>query len=86
MKEKTSKFELVLQVRDAQGNVTGRTKSFVADDGPNLEKHFINNTVSGAKKKKKAIAPAKTTKEIEYGLKETETHIEKIRKARRLED
>jgi len=45
---KSAKFELVLQVRDNVGKVTGRTKSFLTDDPAELDKWYQRN--SGTKK------------------------------------
>lgn len=79
------RFELVIQVRDSQGNPTGKTKSFYTDKADELELFFNRNAGKGRKKKKKAEA-AVSEKEIKDGLKEVESHIEKIRKKKQLED
>ncbi len=82
---KESQFELVIQVRDSQGNPTGKTKSFVTNNPAELELFYNRNSGKVKKKKKKADA-ATTEKEIKDGLKEVESHVEKIRKKRKLED
>lgn len=82
---KGSSFELVIQVRDSQGNPTGKTKTFVTDKAEELEL-FYNRNSGKFKKKKKKVEAATTEKEIKEGLKEVESHIEKIRKKRKLED
>lgn len=78
-------FELVIQVRDAQGNPTGKTKSFVTNRAEELESYYNRNS-GRLKKKKKKVEPAATDKEITEGLKEVENHIQKIRKKNKLED
>ncbi len=70
------RFELVMQVRDNQGRLTGRTKSIQSDNAADLETFFIRNTVA-KKKKKKAGAAAKTTSEINQAIKEIEKHTVK---------
>ena len=53
---KVPKFELVLQVRDHNGNPTGKTKSFVTDQAEELERYYErNNGTKKVKKKKKVI-------------------------------
>ena len=78
-------FELVIQVRDAQGNPTGKTKSFLTNKAEELESYYNRNS-GRLKKKKKKIEAATTDKQITEGLKEVENHIQKIRKQKQLED
>jgi hypothetical protein len=80
-----NKFELVVQIRDNNGEATGKTKAFVADNGGELELQWNRNGGRLKKKRKKSQA-AQTEADIQIALKETESHIEKIRKARKLED
>lgn len=68
------RFELVMQVRDNQGRLTGRTKSIQSDNAADLETFYIRNSV--VKKKKKKTGPAaKTTVEINQALKNVDKHI-----------
>lgn len=78
-------FELVIQVRDAQGNPTGKTKSFLTNKAEELESYYNRNS-GRLKKKKKKVEAATSEKQITEGLKEIAQHIEKIRKQRKLED
>jgi Tfp pilus assembly protein PilE len=78
-------FELVIQVRDAQGNPTGKTKAFLTNKADELETYYNRNSGRLKKKKKKAEA-ATTDKQVTEGLKEVENHIQKIRKQKKLED
>ncbi len=78
-------FELVIQVRDAQGNPTGKTKSFLTNKADELETYYNRNS-GRLKKKKKKVEAATTDKQITEGLKEISHHIEKIRKQKQLED
>jgi hypothetical protein len=80
-----NRFELVVQVRDNQGVPTGKKKQFVADSGDQLELHWNRNGGKVKKKHRKSSA-AQSEHDIKEALKETETHIQKIRKARKLED
>ena len=78
-------FELVIQVRDAQGNPTGKTKSFLTNKAEELETYYNRNS-GRLKKKKKKVEAATSEKQITEGLKEVENHIQKIRKQKQLED
>jgi len=78
-------FELVLQVRNKQGEITGKTKSFSTDNSSDLERFFVRNS-SVVKKNKKNIKVAQTKDEINQALKEVTKHTEKIRKQKGLED
>jgi hypothetical protein len=51
--QQSKAFELVIQVRDNKGNATGRTKSFYADNGNELEELWIKN--NGVTKKRKRL-------------------------------
>lgn len=68
------RFELVMQVRDNQGKLTGRTKSIQTDNAADLETFFIRNSVV-KKKKKKPGAAAKTSAEINQALQAIEKHV-----------
>lgn len=58
------KFELVLQIRDNNGNPTGKTKSFITDNAEELDKYWQRN--NGVKKgKKKKYIKASTEKQPE---------------------
>lgn len=83
-KKEKPRFELVILLKDSEGIPTGRRKSFVAEDGATLAKHWSTN--NGLKKKKKKAKAAKTEKEIAEGLQEMVGYVEKIRKNKRLED
>ena len=83
--KKSNRFELVVQVRDNEGMPTGKRKEFIANSGDELELYW-NRNGGKVKKKRKKTAAAQTEYQIKEALKETETHIQKIRKARKLED
>lgn len=82
---KSNRFELVVQVRDGEGSPTGRTKHFVTDNPEELEVLWNRNSSKVNKKKKKVAAAAKEY-QVAEALKEANAHIEKIRKARKLEE
>lgn len=77
-------FELVILVRDRNGNPTGKKKYFGTNSPEELETIWIRNSMK--KKKKKKGGAAKTEKEIKVAIQEASAHIEKIRKSRKLED
>lgn len=52
-KHKSPKFELVIQLRDHNGNLTGKTKSFCTDDAAELERFWERNNGVGKEKKEK---------------------------------
>jgi hypothetical protein len=81
-----SKFELVVHQRDNKGNSTGKTKSFTTDSAEELELLWNRNSGKSRKKRHKKTEAAQGEKEIKEALKETQTHFEKIRKARKLEE
>ena len=78
-------FELVLQVRDRDGNATGQTKSYITDDEVALHRFWLRNSNVGKKKRKKTGA-AKTNAEVKDALKEVESYTKIIRRKRKLED
>lgn len=84
-KKEKPRFELVILLKDSEGIPTGKRKSFTAEDGPTLARHWSTNN-GLVKKKKKKIKAAKTEKEITEGLEEMVSYVEKIRKNKRLED
>lgn len=59
------KFELVLQIRDHNGNPTGKTKSFVCDSAEELDKYYERNNGSKKKKKKKIVVKEEAKKSEE---------------------
>lgn len=85
-KKHSPQFELVVQIRDNKGFATGKTKSFVTEQPNELE--TIWNRYSGKikKRRKKKVDAAKSNEDIKTALKETESHIQKIRKKKKLED
>lgn len=51
MNKDNPKFELVVQIRDNKGNLTGKTRSFTTDNPNELEQLWIkNNTQSNRDK------------------------------------
>ncbi len=78
------RFELVVQVRDNKGVSVGRTKSYVTDKASELE--TLWNRYGYKPPRKKKAAAATTEKEIKIAFKEVESHTEKIRKNKQLED
>lgn len=86
--KQSNEFELVIQVRDNNGNATGRKKSFVTNDAAELEllwnKHSYKKPRQKSKKKPAAKA-AFTDSEISHALEEVESHVQQIRKERRLD-
>jgi hypothetical protein len=84
--KQSNRFELVVQIRDNNGLPTGKVKNFVAENPQELELLWNRNSGKIKKKRKKPTPAAKTVREIEEGLKETETLVQKIRHARKLED
>ena len=85
-KQQKNRFELVVQMRDNNGNSLGKTKTFVTDSPSELELLWNRNSGKVKKKKRQKTEAAQTEADIKIALKETENHIEKIRKARKLED
>jgi len=80
-------FELVVQVKDIEGNPTGDTKSFVTNEASKLHQFWLRNSGKPKKKKKnKDIGPASNTRQIEEGLKEVENYVKIVRSNRKLED
>lgn len=53
-KEERPTFELVLQVRDANGQPTGKTKVFSTNDPSDLEGFFVRNSSVPTERKKKS--------------------------------
>lgn len=46
-------FELVMQIRDSQGNPTGKFKTFETDDASKLSEFWLRNKGKPKRKKKK---------------------------------
>ncbi len=60
------KFELVLQIRDHNGNPTGKTKSFVTDSAEELDRYYErNNGMKKVKSKKKKVEKKTDEKKTE---------------------
>lgn len=77
--KQSRRFELVMHVRDSQGNITGRKKSIETDSAQDLESFFVRNSV--VKKKKKKVAAAKTAEEINEAVKEMKNYTTKKKKS-----
>ena len=71
-------LELVVQIRDAMGVPTGRTKSFITDSPEQLDNFWQRNGGKPIKKKKRKTAKKKefipTAKEAEGILKEVSSY------------
>lgn len=78
-------FELVISVRDINGNPTNKRKSYTTDDSVKLHSFWVRNTGS-PKKKRKHKKAASTNKEIDVALQEVEQYTKMIRRKRKLED
>lgn len=78
-------FELVMALRDKQGNPTGITKSFQTDDVSKLHEFWIRNS-GQPKKKKKRNTDAATGNDVANAVKEAEHYTNNIREKRNLED
>jgi len=79
-------FELVMKVRDSQGNMTDKIKSYSTNDASKLHGFWVRNSHIDIKNKKKKAKIAKTDKEITQALSEIEQHTSVIRRKRKLED
>jgi len=77
-------FELVVEIKDNEGKPTGVKKSYGTDDAVRLHRFWLRN--SGSIKKKRKKADAAQGKDVDAALKEVETHTNKIRQQRKLED
>jgi hypothetical protein len=85
-KEPIRTFELVLIVRDSQGKVTDKRKSYSTDDHVKLYDFWMRNSFKPSKKKTQKADAAKSKKDIDLALKEVEQHTKVIRRKRKLED
>ena len=57
-------FELVVHVRDAQGNITDKTKSFATDDPAKLSQFYHRNVGVRKRKDKGALSNEKDAQKI----------------------
>ena len=83
-KEKTQ-FELVVAMRDRNGNYTGSTKSISSDSGYDISNFWDRNSHNPNKNKKRNSAAAGKP-QIDAALKEAENYTRMIRRKRKLED
>ena len=87
-KDSEKSFELVVLVKDNQGNPTGKKKSITSDAGSDLDKFWwrYNGHNKLDKKKRKQGNAAKSEQDIKVGIKEAENYTKKVRDKRGLED
>ena len=62
-------FEIVLQVRDSKGNLTGKTKTFASDSAEKLAEFYSRNSTK-PKRKRRTDGPLPTAKEADKILKD----------------
>lgn len=77
-------FELVIQMKDANGAPTGRKKSFTADTPEKLAEIWNRN--NGIQRKRRRKVEAAEKHEVDGLIKQTNAYVEKIRKQKGLED
>ena len=80
-KEESKMFELVMCVRDKDGNKTTRTKS-VSTDSPQKLWEFYNRMNPRVKKKKKRKSKAANRAQLKEAQVELEQHYEELDKKR----
>ena len=84
-KKQKSSFEIVVELKDKEGNPTGVKKYYQTDDSSKLHQFWIRNCGTTKKKKRKSEV-ATRQEDIKDAVKEIDTYTSKIRKKRNLED
>jgi len=85
-KEDKKNFEIVIELKDKEGNPTGVKKYYQTDDSSKLHQFWTRNTGSIKKKKKRKSEAISNKEDIKQALKEVDTYTSKVRKQRNLED
>lgn len=85
-KKSNNSFEIVLDVKDKEGNPTGIKKTFSTDDSFKLHQFWIRNSGTNKKKKKKKTEAASTVREINDALKEIDNYVKIVRNKKGLEE
>ena len=85
-KQDPPRFELVLQPKDADGKPLGPPKTFTADSGFNLWRHFMNNQSKPGKKKKAKEAKLPAKAEANIILQEVANYAERKQEAKEVND
>ena len=79
-------FELVIELKDKDGNPTGIKKSYQTNDASKLSDFWIRNNGIDKKKKRKKSDTVSSKDDINSAIKEIDNYTNKIRKEKDLND